>query len=264
VHSHNTSEKKNSIYHEVIRKIINFLNFDFLISHKIGCSDMATTWLFGKQSIKNYRAKTIYNGIDLEKFVINRKNKELERKQNNLNEGIHFIHIGRFHIQKNQKFLIDLFYEMLKIRKDIYLNIVGFGNLEATLKNYVNKLKLENHIFFYKYDTDIPSILRMMDYFLLPSLCEGLPITAIEAQVSNIPIFISESVTKEVDMGLAMFIPLSIGHKFWAQIILNSTNNYWINRCVDLKKLKLFDIKNVIKQFEAIYVISLHRRNLRM
>ncbi len=49
-------------------------------------------------------------------------------------------------------------------------------------------------VLFLPFDTNVPELLAAMDFFLLPSLWEGLPVTAIESQCAGVPIFISDSV----------------------------------------------------------------------
>lgn len=253
VHSHNAGGISEYWFSETMRKFKNFVSFECLITHKIGCSDTATKWFYGTNSLHRGKAVTIYNGIDMNKFSANDDRKQIIRRNYFLEDGIHFIHVGRFTILKNQLFLLGLFNEMLQSRNDLYLNIVGFGPLEKTLKERVKILGIEEKVKFYKFDTNIPELLKAMDFFLLPSYSEAFPISAIEAQVSKVPIFISDKVTKEVDMGLAVYLPIDNGEKYWADYVLDAIKNRTYPKTNDPDKTKLFDIKTIVNQFEDIY-----------
>ena len=48
-----------------------------------------------------------------------------------------------------------------------------------------------------------------MDAFLLPSLFEGFPLTAVEAYASGLPVLLSDHITREAKLGDAVaFFPL--------------------------------------------------------
>ena len=64
---------------------------------------------------------------------------------------------------------------------------------------------------------DVERLLQAMDAFVFPSFYEGLPVSAIEAQAAGLPCFISDKVTKEVDVtGLCHFLPID-GSEDWAE-----------------------------------------------
>ncbi len=254
VHVHAAGIAGEKRWKGAARRLWNFLNFDFLITHRVACSDAAAKWLFGKKLFEKGCVKTILNGIDMTRF----KNVLVSRCQEMVaipkGDGIiNFAHIGRFATAKNQLFMLDCFHQMTLMRKNIRLHIVGFGELEHPLKQKVNELQLENHVFFYPYNTNIPAFLSQMDYFLLPSIFEGFGIVLVEAQVSGVYCFASKVVIKDVDMGLITYLPLERGPKYWAERIVEFMDSNNEVRTPDPRKVELFDIKNVAKQFEGLY-----------
>jgi glycosyltransferase involved in cell wall biosynthesis len=215
---------------------------------------MAAEWLYGTDSVfEDPQIQVIYNGINMNKFSPENKNLKKIRGKYKINKGIHFINVGRFSHPKNQLFLLDVFNELTKDKKEFFLHIVGYGFLENKLKNKVKELNLENKVTFYKYNTDIPELLSVMDFFLLPSNFEGLPITAIEAQASKLPIYMSKKITKEVDMGLATYLSLEKGSKYWSNYILKDIENNSYPKELDFDKKNKFDIKNIANEFKKIY-----------
>ena len=149
-------------------------------------------------------------------------------------------------------FLIRVFSEVIKLRKNSRLIIVGHGSLESEIRNEINMLGIEEYVDILPQDTNIPEILSVMDYFLLPSLYEGLGIVLIEAQAMGVQCFASNYVPKEADIGLCKFLSLEIGVEGWAKSIDEyiSENKYGN---IDNEKLNKYNIKNVVLDLEKIY-----------
>ena len=95
----------------------------------------------------------------------------------------------------------------------------------------------------------------MADYFLLPSLFEGLPMVSVEAQASGLPCFFSENVSKEANIQKkAVFLPIENPEK-WAMAVLStkkqdleSRKNAWRS-----DNISLFDISKSAEKLERIY-----------
>ena len=209
--------------------------------------------MFGKDCFKNKKTKVIFNGISFNKFNKSKVNKDVVINKYKVKEdSINFINIGRFEEQKNQLFLIRVFSEFIKLRENSRLIIVGHGSLESEIRNEINMLGIEEYVDILPQDTNIPEILSVMDYFLLPSLYEGLGIVLIEAQAMGVQCFASNYVPEEADIGLCEFLPLEIGAEGWAQEINNNIdeNNYGK---VNSERLNKYDIKNVVIELEKIY-----------
>lgn len=68
---------------------------------------------------------------------------------------------------------------------------VGAGSLEAEIHGLANDLGISDHVLFLGEREDIAELLKAMDVFLLPSLYEGLPIVAVEAQAANVKLVMS-------------------------------------------------------------------------
>lgn len=94
--------------------------------------------------------------------------------------------------------------------------------------------------------------MQQNDFFLFPSLFEGLPITLIEAQASGLECFISDTITKEVNVGLCQYLSLEKTAKEWAVYISEQLDNR-DKKGYDAKLLDQFDIKNTVRRLEEIY-----------
>jgi len=66
--------------------------------------------------------------------------------------------------------------------------LVGEGALRGRIERLIRRLNLENKIILAGWRRDIPQILSAIDIFVLTSLWEGLPISALEAMAAAKPI----------------------------------------------------------------------------
>ena len=78
--------------------------------------------------------------------------------------------MGRLHFQKNQNFLIDIFYEMSKKVDAIVLMLVGQGEDFNNLKDKVRNYNLEDKVMFLGVRNDVSNLMQAMDIFLFPSV----------------------------------------------------------------------------------------------
>lgn len=246
-HSHNSESQYNtSILKKIMSRIYRVLMRKLIYKNAtvmLGCSKLANDYLYGKKWRKDQKCSVLYNGIDLKKFKMQNK-KETDKKK--------MITIGRFSKQKNSFFLLEILIELLKIRKDVCFSWVGDGELKKSIEEIVKKHHLEDRIKFLGRREDIPQLLNQHQYFLFPSLFEGLPITLIEAQVSGLECFVSDTVTREVNIGLCKYLSLGKNAEQWAKYISNELDQKE-KLSYDSDKLGQFDIKNTVKRLEEIY-----------
>lgn len=235
-------------------KIIVRLNRFFterIPDYKIGCSKAACERAFTKTKNQYY----IPNGIELKRFDSEMLPNKYEIRSSygfDMNALI-MTFIGRFSPQKNPFFMLDVFATLRKKRADIQFVVVGYGELEVEIKNKVKELNLTDAVLFLPPNSDVPTVLKGSDYFISPSIFEGLGIVFIEAQLMGIPAFASDQVPKEADLGLCEFIPLELGVEGYSDYILKYINKRE-NKSIDPEKSSLFDIDNVISAYENIYL----------
>lgn len=210
----------------------------------LGCSRLANDYLYGHRWIRDARCKVLYNGIPIGKFQTS------NRKQNDGKRN--FITVGRFSRQKNPLFILKILDELSKIRNDFHFIWIGNGEMEAEVKRQAKAKGIDKKISFMGRQEDVAKFLKESEFFLFPSIFEGLPITLIEAQCAGVECFVSDSVTREVDMGLCHYISLKRGSREWAEFISAKMDDK-SEKKIDPEKLKQFDITNTIKKLKEIY-----------
>ena len=98
---------------------------------------------------------------------------------------------------------------------------VGDGPCRTEIEQKIVEEDLQDSVVLLGTRTDVPGLLQGMDCFLLPSFNEGLPVSVIEAQAAGLPCYISDAVTREVDItGLCTFLPIN-DEKKWGDSILS-------------------------------------------
>ncbi len=91
--------------------------------------------------------------------------------------------------------MIDIFREIIKNKPDASLLLIGEGELKDKIYEKVKNLELEQYINFFGVTEHIESYYQAMDMFVLPSLFEGLPIVALEAQCTGLLTIMADNVS---------------------------------------------------------------------
>lgn len=188
-------------------------------THYFACSELAGKWLFGNEEVK-----VIHNAVDYEKFKFNENGRNELRKELGIEDKLVIGNVGRFTNQKNHTFLIDIFNEIHKQRKNAVLMLVGTGEKEEEIKKKVEDLGLQNDVLFLGFKNNVNEYMWTMDFFVFPSVFEGLGLVLIEAQATGMKCFTSKDVVpKEAQVSeLLKYISLERSAKEWTEIILNS------------------------------------------
>lgn len=197
VHGHNTMETRGFVY-----KIFHHLNkrkTKKMATDYWACSVDAGKFFFGQAIVKTDRFRVINNAINLNEFLFDDEKRVDWRSKIGIDDNVKLYgNVGRLSYQKNHDFLLRAFKKLVSKHENVYLVLIGTGELEEEIKKQITNLKLERYVSLMGRQFDIPGILQAMDVFLMPSHYEGLPIAAIEAQAAGLPCILSDMITKEV------------------------------------------------------------------
>ena len=127
----------------------------------------------------------IKNGIDTKKFSGKEKDKELMTLLGINNKNIIIGNISRFDYQKNQRFLIHSFKEVLIKNPEVKLLLVGDGTYLNECKILAKNLGISEQTIFTGEIPDVENYYPLIDIFVFPSLWEGLSIGLLEAMSSG-------------------------------------------------------------------------------
>lgn len=225
------------LYRKIMRLLMNHLS-----TVKLACSDVAGDYFFGEG-----KYRLIINGIDLKKYA-----KPQIGTANPSSNEIKFITVGRIVALKNPEKIISVFREVHKRLPNTTLTWCGDGELRANIEELIEANNLENAVFMVGLTDNVAEYLKGSDYFLLPSLFEGLSIALAEAQASGLDCFVSDTCSRLSDCGKCVFIPLHSSDSEWADIICNHTKNSKL--AIDEEYMSKFDIRYMTKELESYYL----------
>ncbi len=218
-HSHNSNSKTGLI--NFIRSLLKY-PLKIVASHYFSCGKDAARWLYGKRMLNAGRIVLIPNVINTSIFDYNPLMRISKRSKYNINnDAIVLGCTARFSYQKNHIFLVSIFEAVCKRNSDSWLLLIGDGEMSEVILQAIIRKKLEDRVLFLGVVNNVNDYLQAMDFFVMPSFYEGLPLSLIEAQVSGLKCFASVGVPREADItGLVSFMPLEKGPEYWADAII--------------------------------------------
>lgn len=260
-HTNNEKESRNIIGLRILNKILRFILTN-IVDYCIAITKHAAQWYFTDNHIRNKKVIYLKNGIDSEKYIFNIQIRERFRKKLKVdNDTIVIGNVGRFTYAKNQEFLIDILYELTILRpeKKFMLLLIGRDNGEGIVQEKIKKYKLEKSVCLYGISSEVAELMQAMDIFVCPSRFEGLGIVNIEAQAASLPTICSTEVPIEAKISDLFFrIPLEVGAKKWAEIILEKyENNIKRHNMQDIVINSGYDKKLSAEILERLYKESL-------
>lgn len=250
VHSH-----AGSGYHPFenafARKFVNHI-----VDKRLACSKASAKWLFGKKNERN--TKIIINGIDSIRFQYTEEARVKIRKHYDIPQNSFVVgHVGRFSVEKNHSFIIEIFSKILKEDKCARLILVGDGEDEDEIRKVCREKELLSSIHFVGRQKRTERFYSAFDAFLMPSIYEGLPLVGIEAQASGLPCFFSDNIDLQVLVSdRAKMYPLKMGATEWAKMILeNKYTDVDRKSYADIIRQKGYSIQNAVEELEKVYEV---------
>ncbi len=239
----------------ILTKIIRF-PLKYRADYCLACSGAACESVYGKKWVRQGRAEVIPNAIDASQYDYDASQREAVRKKLDLEDKLVIGHVGSFRTPKNHAFLLQVFSEIYKKRKDAVLLLLGEGELIDTIKQQAAVLGLSEAVYFLGNQKAAPYY-QAFDFLVFPSLYEGLPGTVVEAQTAGLRCLVSDTVTGEVKItDLAEFYSLDKTAKEWADYVLGHCRYERAGRLAEVKEAG-FDIESQIEKYKKIY-----RKNL--
>lgn len=217
---------------------------------RFACGKKAGIFLYNKLNFK-----ILNNAVDCQKFKFDENLRGKVRNDLGIDENTTVLgHVGRYIYIKNQEFLIDVFVDYLQLNSDSKLILVGLGEDEKKLRDKVEKYGIKDKVIFLVNRSDTNEIYQAMDYFVMPSLFEGVPLVAIEAQTNGLTCILSDKISEETKItDNVYFCNLKLGSKEWAKFIYNLDKRRNNNSIIDVKN-HCYDIKIEAKKLENFYI----------
>ena len=193
-HNHSVpagNELKRNFMKNVLRLFSKTFSTDYF-----ACSEKAGRWLFGDKMYESGKVYLMKNAVQLDKFRLD-DGKALLNNKLELDNRFVVGHVGRFTYAKNHKFLLDIFCEILKLKNNAVLVLVGDGELHDEIVEEIKKHNLDGKVVMIGNVCNPECYYSLFNVVILPSVFEGLSMTTIESQCAGIPIVISKTVPQE-------------------------------------------------------------------
>ncbi len=214
VHSHSSLSEKPAA-HRLLKPALSLMT-----DLPAACSAPAAAHMFtAKQAA---RALIVPNRVNAAAFRFDpEKRRETREALGLAEENRAVMHVGRLSYAKNPRFIADLARELRRLDESCRFYSVGSGDMDADFERYLRETGAENDVIRLGARDDVADLLQAADVFVLPSVYEGFPIVAVEAQAADLPCFLSDRVTKDAALtDKVRFLSVDEGVGLWAEAIL--------------------------------------------
>lgn len=260
-HSHNSYRRKPAAIRAQMlffQKIIGLFATDCF-----ACSVSAGKWMYGNGFFKSRKSRILRNAVDADKFRFEPSTRSRIRNKLGIKGKYVLVHVGMFRPEKNHEYLLKIFSEIRKRRRDCLLMLIGDGANRGLIETLAGNGNLGDDVLFLGMKRNVHEYLMASDCFILPSESEGLPLSLIEAQASGLPCFVSEeAVARESDVtGLVHYLSINAEPAAWVDMIngcrcaVPESREEGCRQVVECG----YDIKAEARALESFYISSSSR-----
>lgn len=223
-HAHRTDDESKEGLYQVSLRLSQALSRSCSDCY-MTCSEMAAAFIFGADFVRHHPVWMMPNTIRPSQYrdelTAAEQREYLAKLGLTQKDRIILGHIGRFNKQKNHPFLLDIARRLKQDGLDFVMLLIGDGDNFQKIQRAVLEEHLEDRVFFWGKRNDVSRILKWMDLMLLPSLYEGLPTVAVEAQAAGTPCLLADTITRQTDLGLNLvrFLPIHPDAACWCEAI---------------------------------------------
>lgn len=179
----------NEMVYQVEREGMHASDAVITVSHKT--KDIVNN----HYGVSHDKLHVVHNGIDVSKHSIDEipldeSLMKLKAKGKKL-----ILYLGRLTIAKAPDIFLHAFKRLLEYEKDAVLVIVGSGEMEQQLVQFVAEQGMSDKVLFTGWVKDIAkinSIYKTVDLFVMPSIMEPFGLVPLESLVNNTPVLISK------------------------------------------------------------------------
>lgn len=251
-HAH-TSAPYTSIRSEIRRLSGIILNYHYA-SNVIGCGKIAGNRVFGNFNMKRKKAVVLPNAINLQKYSFNSTVRSLVREELDVADKFVVGFVGRLSSEKNPLFSLKIMKEIRKKNNNAVLLMAGAGAEEGSIHQYIKGNQMQECVRLLGKRNDAERLYQAFDVFILPSVFEGFPLVAVEALASGLPVILSSNITPEFSFSKSVKYLKVDDASNWAEYINKIAKGYVRTKHLNELDPEVFDMKNVVKKLERIYL----------
>jgi len=203
--------------------------------------------------IDNYNFRTdqmsVINNPLAPEFEISAKS--IQTSSIKINE---LLFVGRLSKQKGLYYLLNSFKKILIKNSNLKLRIIGQGELESELKNYVFESGMENNIIFDGFKSNLLPYYKQAKLTVLTSIYEGFPNVLLESIAAGTPVVSFDCKSGPIEIiekGINGFLVRYKDTDHFVSTVLKALTHNW-----DFKKIKKtslqYESKKILKSYLEI------------
>ena len=237
----------------------------------VACSDNAGKWLFSNKIYNSNKYKTIINAFDTKAYCFDWAKRKAIHEELQISSVPVLGTIGRFCYQKNPEYILEILQGLDKVGFDFRFIWIGEGEMKQDIIQKASKAGLDGKIYFITSTDNVQGYLSSMDAFILPSRYEGLVLALIEALCAGLTSYVSEHITRELQLtDKIQYLPIT-SVDMWVQRILNDVRNGKIVYRKEGEIVKFrrypeseiakskFNLKEMMENVERVYEVLLEQ-----
>ena len=254
LHSHSSQKgwSRNPI--KDVTDAFNAPRLDSFANVFVACSDLAAEYLYNRCAKASAECVIRPNAVDLDMFSFNPDTRAAMRGRYGISSDSLVIgHVGRFVIEKNQSFLVDVIRALRSDGVRAEALLLGDGPLRGGVEEKAASLDVGRYMHFAGIQGDTASHYSAMDVFCMPSLFEGLPVSCVEAQANGLPMVLSSGISHMADIcGHTTFLGLDAGIRTWCDALRSTVKDGRRNNRTSLVSAG-YDIMETAREYETLY-----------
>ena len=148
------------------------------------CASSAIQNILVSDGIPDNQTSVVYEGISLER-IEHAQPLDLH-KEFRLPQGAPVVgNIAALAPHKGQKYLVDAAALVVRAMPEVRFLIIGSGELEGALAHQIRELNLCQHVVLTGFRSDVLSVLKSLDIFVMSSVTEGLGTSILDAMAAG-------------------------------------------------------------------------------
>lgn len=154
----------------------------------VGCAAPHGRYMVEQEKFPAERVYWIPNGVDTKKFTPSNSKNELRASLNIPTNAKLVGIVAQLRPEKNHELFLQMAAQVKQTRTDVHFLLIGHGPRSAELQSIAEKLNIADRVHFLGARSDVPTLLPLLDLFVLCSKIEANPVSILEAQASGVPV----------------------------------------------------------------------------
>jgi L-malate glycosyltransferase len=189
------SSQRNRIdeYSSAIRSLSRFIANSNFCHRVVAVCEANRNYCIQTLGMRPQKVITIYNGVAIPPSTSSTDGRVSTLRELGIEENcIIAIVVARLFPQKGHRHLVQAIAQISARLPRLRVLMVGDGPLRDEIAQLIHELGLRQMICMLGARTDVVKLLSTSDFFILPSLWEGLPNAVLEAMASRLPVIATD------------------------------------------------------------------------